>query len=186
MCRRHDLVVVQGAGKTSLLKAILAKGRLAAALAKDTHMDFGEEGVSGGLCYSDSAGINLQVHFLLYLISRLFGLVCSICFTLSPKLLSKLICSMILCRSLSYNLFLKFNKVLFPFLKEISTCAFFYNILFSTLELCIKNLSLISICILTTIKMLSISHTYTFYTYIYLYVCMYVLYVLYVPTYNGK
>lgn len=59
----------------------MAKGRLAAAArAEDNHMDF-DEGVSGGLCYSDSAGIHLQVHFLLYL----FVLSC---FTMSSKLLN--------------------------------------------------------------------------------------------------
>lgn len=59
--RRVQLIGLEGAGKSSLLKAILAKGRLAsAARAEDTHTNFDEEGVSGGLCYSDSAGINLQ------------------------------------------------------------------------------------------------------------------------------
>lgn len=61
---KHDLWC-QGAGKTSLFKAILNKGR------KSTPTD-GEnlqpeadvqEGIASGLCYMDSSGVNLQVGF---------------------------------------------------------------------------------------------------------------------------
>ncbi|XAR60907.1 Triacylglycerol lipase [Bertholletia excelsa] len=60
--RRVRLVGLEGAGKTSLLKAIFGEGRLAATTNVETlHMDFdAQEVISGGLCYSDSAGINLQ------------------------------------------------------------------------------------------------------------------------------
>lgn len=57
---------LQGSGKTSLLKAILGKGRLTASTDDDDlPMDFDvQEGISGGLCYSDAAGVNLQVLFI--------------------------------------------------------------------------------------------------------------------------
>ncbi|XP_052211530.1 uncharacterized protein LOC127814214 isoform X2 [Diospyros lotus] len=60
--RRVRLVGLEGAGKTSLLKAILGQDRLiASANIEHLHMDAEvQEGISGGLCYSDSSGINLQ------------------------------------------------------------------------------------------------------------------------------
>lgn len=54
---------MQGAGKTSLLKAILDQGKTASNTSLDTlRMDFDvQEGLAGGLCYSDSLSVNLQV-----------------------------------------------------------------------------------------------------------------------------
>ena len=54
---------VQGAGKSSLLRAILARGRITTFsnienLLPETDI---HEGIAGGLCYCDSAGVNLQV-----------------------------------------------------------------------------------------------------------------------------
>lgn len=60
--RRVRLVGLEGAGKTSLLKAILDQGRPTIASNMENlpvEMDI-QEGIAGGLCYSDSAGINLQ------------------------------------------------------------------------------------------------------------------------------
>ncbi|XP_059660049.1 uncharacterized protein LOC132306606 isoform X2 [Cornus florida] len=59
--RRIRLLGLEGAGKTSLLKAILGHGRLiATADVRNFLPDDVEEGVTGGLCYCDSAGVNLQ------------------------------------------------------------------------------------------------------------------------------
>lgn len=60
--RRVRLVGLEGAGKTSLLKAILNQGRKNVTTnVENFHMDVDvEEGISGGLCFTDSAGINLQ------------------------------------------------------------------------------------------------------------------------------
>ncbi|KAI7982539.1 Protein EDS1B [Camellia lanceoleosa] len=57
--RRVRLVGLEGAGKTSLLKAILGQSRHANI--ENLHMDIDvQEGIAGGLCYSDSTGVNLQ------------------------------------------------------------------------------------------------------------------------------
>ncbi|XP_047310233.1 uncharacterized protein LOC124913845 isoform X2 [Impatiens glandulifera] len=62
--RRVHLIGLEGSGKTSLLKAILAQdGQNATAIAKveSLQMDVDvREGIAGGLCYSDSVGVNLQ------------------------------------------------------------------------------------------------------------------------------
>ncbi|XP_057513276.1 uncharacterized protein LOC130795273 [Actinidia eriantha] len=60
--RRVRLVGLEGAGKTSLLKAILGQGRLTdTANIENLHMEFDvQEGIAGGLCYTDSTGVNLQ------------------------------------------------------------------------------------------------------------------------------
>lgn len=60
--RRVRLIGLEGAGKTSLLKAILGQGKTASNTSLDTMcMDFDvQEGIAGGLCYSDSASVNLQ------------------------------------------------------------------------------------------------------------------------------
>ncbi|KAL8516556.1 hypothetical protein ACS0TY_014995 [Phlomoides rotata] len=60
--RRVRLIGLEGAGKTSLIKAILNQGRtntmaIAEALPMDVEV---REGFSGGLLYSDSTGVNLQ------------------------------------------------------------------------------------------------------------------------------
>ncbi|CAH9129376.1 unnamed protein product [Cuscuta epithymum] len=60
--RRVRLVGLEGAGKTSLLKAILSQGRSTSSdctenLLLDADV---QEGLIGGLCYSDSSGVNLQ------------------------------------------------------------------------------------------------------------------------------
>ncbi|KAK9281765.1 hypothetical protein L1049_004670 [Liquidambar formosana] len=60
--RRVRLVGLEGAGKSSLFRAILGQGRLTTTidienLLQETDV---QEGIAGGLCYSDSAGINLQ------------------------------------------------------------------------------------------------------------------------------
>lgn len=56
---------MQGAGKTSLLKAILSQGRITT-FTNIEHLlpeTDAHEGIAGGLCYCDSAGINLQVTY---------------------------------------------------------------------------------------------------------------------------
>lgn len=60
--RRVRLVGLEGAGKTSLFKAILCQGRLNTTADIENLHQLGDvqEGFAGGLCYSDSAGINLQ------------------------------------------------------------------------------------------------------------------------------
>ncbi|VFR00503.1 unnamed protein product [Cuscuta campestris] len=60
--RRVRLIGLEGAGKTSLLKAILNQGRsMPSGCAENLHMDADvQEGLIGGLCYSDSSGVNLQ------------------------------------------------------------------------------------------------------------------------------
>ncbi|CAK9140878.1 unnamed protein product [Ilex paraguariensis] len=60
--RRVQLIGLEGAGKTSLLKAILGQGKLTTSSGiENLYMDVDVlEGIAGGLCYSDSAGINLQ------------------------------------------------------------------------------------------------------------------------------
>lgn len=59
----HWLWALQGAGKTSLLKAILARGRITAFSNIENLLPEADaqEGIAGGLCYCDSAGVNLQV-----------------------------------------------------------------------------------------------------------------------------
>lgn len=54
---------MQGAGKTSLLKAILARGRITTFSNIENLLPEADaqEGIAGGLCYCDSAGVNLQV-----------------------------------------------------------------------------------------------------------------------------
>ncbi|XP_057964023.1 uncharacterized protein LOC131155113 [Malania oleifera] len=60
--RRVRLVGLEGAGKTSLFKAILGQGRPinASDVENLCPEDLVQEGIAGGLCYSDSAGVNLQ------------------------------------------------------------------------------------------------------------------------------
>ena len=61
--------VVQGAGKTSLFKAIMGQGRLTTIPNFENinlEADI-QEGVAGGVCYSDSSGVNLQACFTLLL-----------------------------------------------------------------------------------------------------------------------
>ncbi|KAI7748097.1 hypothetical protein M8C21_026107 [Ambrosia artemisiifolia] len=60
--RRVRLVGLEGAGKTSLLKAILDQGRVNISTSVENFsMDVDiQEGIAGGLCFTDSAGINLQ------------------------------------------------------------------------------------------------------------------------------
>ncbi|KAI3772838.1 hypothetical protein L6452_04032 [Arctium lappa] len=60
--RRVRLVGLEGAGKTSLLKAILDEGRVNVSTnVENFPMDIDvQEGTAGGLCFTDSAGINLQ------------------------------------------------------------------------------------------------------------------------------
>lgn len=57
------MCIVKGAGKTSLLKAILTQGKLTTIPNNESMLLEADvqEGIAGGLCYSDSAGINLQV-----------------------------------------------------------------------------------------------------------------------------
>ncbi|GAV70759.1 Lipase_3 domain-containing protein [Cephalotus follicularis] len=60
--RRVRLLGLEGAGKTSLFKAILHQGRLTTITNADNlciESDV-QEGIAGGLYYSDSAGVNLQ------------------------------------------------------------------------------------------------------------------------------
>ncbi|KAG9447956.1 hypothetical protein H6P81_014084 [Aristolochia fimbriata] len=60
--RRVRLIGLEGAGKTSLLNAILSHGRPGTAVNPvSLQMDIGSyEGMAGGLCYSDTEGVNLQ------------------------------------------------------------------------------------------------------------------------------
>ncbi|KAL0436693.1 UNVERIFIED_CONTAM: hypothetical protein Sradi_0377200 [Sesamum radiatum] len=60
--RRVRLIGLEGAGKTSLLKAILDQGRTNGTSNVETFpMDVDiREGIAGGLLYSDSTGVNLQ------------------------------------------------------------------------------------------------------------------------------
>lgn len=60
--RRVRLVGLEGAGKTSLFKAILSKGKKCTASAGESLQPEADikEGIVGGLCYMDSAGVNLQ------------------------------------------------------------------------------------------------------------------------------
>ncbi|XVE72682.1 hypothetical protein DITRI_Ditri11bG0058400 [Diplodiscus trichospermus] len=60
--RRVRLLGLEGAGKTSLFKAILGQGKLTTITNAENlqvEADF-QEGIAGGLCYSDSPGVNLQ------------------------------------------------------------------------------------------------------------------------------
>ncbi|EEF29329.1 hypothetical protein RCOM_0318150 [Ricinus communis] len=60
--RRVKLLGLEGAGKTSLFKAIMGQRRpttVANFENKHTEADI-QEGIAGGVCYMDSAGINLQ------------------------------------------------------------------------------------------------------------------------------
>ncbi|XP_071721513.1 uncharacterized protein [Rutidosis leptorrhynchoides] len=59
--RRVRLVGLEGAGKTSLLKAIL-EGRVNVSTnCENMYMDVDvQEGITGGLCFTDSPGVNLQ------------------------------------------------------------------------------------------------------------------------------
>ncbi|XP_058093501.1 uncharacterized protein LOC131239688 isoform X1 [Magnolia sinica] len=60
--RRVRFVGLEGAGKTSLFNAILGQGRQTTAVNLENvlpDMDT-QEGVAGGLCFLDSAGVNLQ------------------------------------------------------------------------------------------------------------------------------
>lgn len=59
-CNQND---VQGAGKTSLFKALTGQGKIPVianieSLLPDPDV---QEGIAGGICYSDSFGVNLQV-----------------------------------------------------------------------------------------------------------------------------
>lgn len=60
--RRVRLVGLEGAGKTSLCKAILSKGRRSKTSDGEGLQPEADirEGIVGGLCYMDSAGVNLQ------------------------------------------------------------------------------------------------------------------------------
>ncbi|KAK6122213.1 hypothetical protein DH2020_044041 [Rehmannia glutinosa] len=60
--RRVRLIGLEGAGKTSLLKAILNQGKAISTTTLETlPMDVDvREGIAGGLFYSDSTGVNLQ------------------------------------------------------------------------------------------------------------------------------
>ncbi|XP_019263727.1 PREDICTED: uncharacterized protein LOC109241438 isoform X4 [Nicotiana attenuata] len=60
--RRVRLIGLEGSGKTSLLKAILDRGRsVRTESIENLHADNDvQEGIACGLCYSDSAGVNLQ------------------------------------------------------------------------------------------------------------------------------
>ncbi|GLT64825.1 hypothetical protein SLA2020_372940 [Shorea laevis] len=60
--RRVQLLGFEGAGKTSLFKAILGQGKLTTLTdIENLHLDADiQEGIAGGLCYSDSTGVNLQ------------------------------------------------------------------------------------------------------------------------------
>lgn len=60
--RRVQLIGLEGAGKTSLLKAILNQGKPSSTTSLENFpvdVDL-QESIAGGLCYSDSAGVNLQ------------------------------------------------------------------------------------------------------------------------------
>lgn len=60
--RRVRLLGLEGAGKTSLFKAILNEGRLTGTTGiENLRLEADDQdGIAGGLCYSDSAGVNLQ------------------------------------------------------------------------------------------------------------------------------
>uniref|UniRef100_A0A7N0U5G7 Fungal lipase-type domain-containing protein n=1 Tax=Kalanchoe fedtschenkoi TaxID=63787 RepID=A0A7N0U5G7_KALFE len=60
--RRVKLLGLEGSGKTSLLKAILSREKLTAAIGIEaTHAETNvQEGIIDGLCFLDSSGINLQ------------------------------------------------------------------------------------------------------------------------------
>ncbi|KAH0641095.1 hypothetical protein KY285_037681 [Solanum tuberosum] len=60
--RRVRLIGLEGSGKTFLLKAILDRGRSARteSIENLNADDDIQDGIAGGLCYSDSAGVNLQ------------------------------------------------------------------------------------------------------------------------------
>ncbi|XP_021676912.2 uncharacterized protein LOC110662290 isoform X2 [Hevea brasiliensis] len=60
--RRVRLLGLEGAGKTSLFKAIMGQSRLTTiANFENMHIEADvQEGIAGGVCYIDSAGINLQ------------------------------------------------------------------------------------------------------------------------------
>lgn len=60
--RRVRLFGLEGAGKTSLLKAILSQSRVNTIINLENKLPEAddEEGIAGGLCYCDSAGVNLQ------------------------------------------------------------------------------------------------------------------------------
>ncbi|KAL4354416.1 hypothetical protein GQ457_06G028030 [Hibiscus cannabinus] len=60
--RRVRLLGLEGAGKTSLFKAILGQGKLTTIANIENlqvETDF-RDGIAGGLCYTDSPGVNLQ------------------------------------------------------------------------------------------------------------------------------
>ncbi|KAK6937870.1 Fungal lipase-like domain [Dillenia turbinata] len=60
--RRVKLIGLEGAGKTSLFKAILGQGKFSSSTKTENMLledDLGE-GIAGGLCYLDSEGVNLQ------------------------------------------------------------------------------------------------------------------------------
>jgi ABC-type Mn2+/Zn2+ transport system ATPase subunit len=65
---------MQGAGKTSLLKAMLGqvKERNSTVL-ECIHVDLHGKGISNGLCYIDSTTVNLQVLLLPFVL-----LICSV------------------------------------------------------------------------------------------------------------
>ncbi|KAF5726556.1 hypothetical protein HS088_TW22G00235 [Tripterygium wilfordii] len=60
--RRVQLLGLEGAGKTSLFKAIIGEDKLPPLTNFDImHIEPEvQEGIAGGICYSDSAGVNLQ------------------------------------------------------------------------------------------------------------------------------
>ncbi|KAK4845717.1 hypothetical protein QYF36_008284 [Acer negundo] len=60
--RRVRLLGLEGAGKTSLFKAILGQGKLTTITnMENLHVEADvQEGIVGGVCYSDSASVNLQ------------------------------------------------------------------------------------------------------------------------------
>ncbi|KDP45262.1 hypothetical protein JCGZ_15127 [Jatropha curcas] len=60
--RRVRLLGLEGAGKTSLFKAIMSQGRLTHITNfENMHTEANvQEGIAGGVCYTDSAGVNLQ------------------------------------------------------------------------------------------------------------------------------
>lgn len=57
---------MQGAGKTSLFKAIMGHGRTTTIANIESLLPEPDvqEALAGGICYSDSVGVNLQVTFL--------------------------------------------------------------------------------------------------------------------------
>lgn len=54
----------QGSGKTSLLNAILGQGQQEDNIGSElSHLDVtNHKALAGGVCYSDSKGVNLQVY----------------------------------------------------------------------------------------------------------------------------